>query len=311
MATPLDEMSDLEKLESGLLELDPSPIDSPELPSTPGKDFPTRRSTTTNSLGLNTSTTHSAIWYLARLHKYSSYAFSAFATMHIANTSFIPLLTQSVPASEPYLLLTRPYYQGFPMEPLLVTIPIYTHVLSGLAIRVLRRNQNAARYGDAHSTENKAVFFTHFWPKVSGIAKLGYPLAVLVTGHMAINRWIPRKHLGGSVELAYVSHAFARHPVVAYSGFAALMSVGVFHVTWGWAKWLGWTPGQVVTQTGYEKEVARKRRWYAVNGVAAGVLAVWMAGAFGVVARGGEALGWVGRQYDEIYGKIPVVGRWL
>jgi hypothetical protein len=36
-----------------------------------------------------------------------------------------------------------------------------------------------------------------------------------------------------------------------------------------------------------------------------------MAGSFGVVARGGEALGWVGRQYDEIYRQIPVVGRWL
>lgn len=64
---------------------------------------------------------------VTRLQKYSTYAFTIFASFHITNTSIIPLVTRSVPASEPYLLLTRPYYQSFPLEPLLVTLPIATH----------------------------------------------------------------------------------------------------------------------------------------------------------------------------------------
>lgn len=81
-------------------------------------------------------------------------------------------------------------------------------------------------------------------------------------------------------------------------------------MTWGWAKWLGYTPDQS-TETGYRSELSRKRRWYIINGIAAAVTGLWMAGSFGVVARGGEALGWVGRLYDEMFRKIPILGNWL
>lgn len=229
--------------------------------------------------------------------------------MHITNTSLLPLLTQSVPASESYLLLTRPYYQAPISEPLVIFIPLTTHILSGLAIRILRRNQNAKRYGDAHSKENRAVFFTRFWPNVSGISKLGYLMTPLVLGHMVINRFIPQK-MGENVGLGYVSHAFARHPAISFAGFTALLGVSCWHMTWGWAKWLGYTPDQT-TELGAKRALGKKRRWYIINGLAAAVTGLWMAGGFGVVARGGEALGWVGKQYDEMYRMVPIVGRWL
>lgn len=191
----------------------------------------------------------------------------------------------------------------------MIFLPLSTHILSGVALRILRRNQNAKRFGDAHSEENRAVFFTRFWPHVSGISKLGYLLAPLVTGHMVINRFIP-KSMGENVGLEYVSHAFARHPVISFAGFTAMLSVGCWHITWGWAKWLGYTPDQS-TQLGVKRELSKKRRWYIINAVAATVTGLWMAGSFGVVARGGQALGWVGKQYDQMYRMIPIVGRWM
>ena len=226
-----------------------------------------------------------------------------------------------MPASEPYLLLTRPYYQGLPFEPLLVIVPLWAHVLSGLAIRIYRRNLNARRYGDPDSRRlsyQKATAAavvkneSAFWPAVSGISKLGFLLAPLLVGHVAINRAIPQQVEGGAsnVNLSYVSHAFAKHPAISFTGFAALITIGCWHVTWGWAKWWGFTPEQT-TELGSERNLAKKRRWYTINGIAAAVAGLWFAGSFGVVARGGAAAGWLGRQYDEMYRLIPIVGRWM
>src|SRR3978361_1016318 len=107
-------MADYDKESTlGLQQLEPSPVE--ETPSGskdgyfPGTDDienpaqPKR----THALGLS----HHSMWYLSRIQKYSSYAFTAFGLAHITNTSIIPLITRSVPESERYLLLTRPYYQ--------------------------------------------------------------------------------------------------------------------------------------------------------------------------------------------------------
>lgn len=316
--------------EPSLVELEPSPVEETPSNTAPGGDYfssttPKDSSDIENpaqphrphTLGLSH---HSPIWYLSRLQKYSSYAFTAFGLAHIANTSLIPLLTRSVPDSERYLLLTRPYYQGLPAEPLLVILPLWTHVLSGLALRIVRRNLNAKRYGDDggskgdKTTTTTSFFSSDFWPRVSGISKLGYPFLYLLAGHIFVNRGIPNQLPGGqsNVNLSYVSHAFAKHPVVSYVGFSALIGVGVLHMTWGWAKWLGLTPDQVTGVQGTdERQLAKKRRWYVINGLAAAVTGLWMAGGFGVVGAAGKAPGYVGRMYDEMYRRIPVVGRWM
>lgn len=150
------------------------------------------------------------------------------------------------------------------------------------------------------------------WPKISGISKLGYLFLPLVAGHAFINRGVPLIVQGGSssINLSFVSHGFAKHPAVSFVGFGALVSVGVWHVVWGWAKWLSWTPAQV-TVGGDEGSLERKKRWYVVNGLSTLVAGLWMAGGLGVVGRGGEVGGWVGREYDELYRSIPLVGRWF
>ena len=295
-----------------LQELEPSPVEETPSGTQDGEYFPDTSPSPpqrTNTLGLSQ---HSPIWYLTRIQKYSSYVFSAFTAAHIANTSLIPLATQSVPASEPYLLLTRPYYQSWPIaEPLLIIVPLAAHIGSGIALRLYRRNLNAQRYGAETKAERRS-YRSELWPRVSGTSKLGFLSVPLLFGHTFINRVIPAKFPGGSsnINLSYVSHAFAKHPAISFAGFAALIGVTVFHTTWGWAKWLGWTPDQS-TQTGYEREISKKRRFYIINGIAAAVTALWMAGGFGVIGRGGEAGGWVGRQYNEMYSQIPLVGSWM
>ena len=250
---------------------------------------------------------------MTRIQRYSSYTFSAFLTLHIANTSLIPLATRSVPAADTYLLLTRPYYQSFPAEPLLVVLPLLAHVGAGLALRLHRRHQLAVRYGAAEDDQiTERGRDRPWWPKLSGTAALGWALAPLVAGHALANRALPLWAHGGSssIGLAFVSHAFARHRAVAAAGYAVLVGVASWHVVWGWARWLGWTPAQVVDR-GVEGGWRRKQRWYAINGLSALLAGLWMAGGLGVVGQAGEAKGWLGREYDDLLTKIPVVGGWL
>jgi hypothetical protein len=133
-----------------------------------------------------------------------------------------------------------------------------------------------------------------------------------VLGHAFVNRVVPLLYEGGSanVGLEYVSHGFAKHPVISFAGFAALVTVGSWHFVWGWAKWLGWTPQQLNIWSG-DVQLRRKRRLYSIHGIAAVVAGLWLAGGLGVVGRGGQATAWLAKEYDFLYSKIPIVGPWL
>ncbi len=51
-----------------------------------------------------------------------------------------------------------------------------------------------------------------------------------------------------------------------------------------------------------------KRRWWVINSVSALAAGVWMAGGLGVVARGGSATGWIGKGWDDLYSRVPLLG---
>lgn len=241
-----------------------------------------------------------------RVQKYSSYAFTVFASMHIANTSIIPLITKSIPESNRYLLLTRPYYQSVFAEPLLVALPLIAHVSSGIALRLYRRRQELYRYGAETQRDRKTIP----WPALSGISALGYVLLPLSGFHLFTTRILPMYMHGDNsmISLSYISHGFALHPYISFAGFTAMVSIGAWHVTWGLSKWLGLTPSDV-KHTDSSKHLTKKRRWYAINAVSALVAGLWLAGGLGVVARGGKTDGWVGREYDELYNSMPLIGR--
>lgn len=245
---------------------------------------------------------------MAGIQRYSSYAFTAFATLHITNTSIIPLITRSVPASEKFLLLTRPYYQSSLMEPLIVILPLFTHIASGIALRIHRRNKSLVRYGASNlSILERLSLRPRVWPPISPTSIAGLILAPLLFGHMFVARILPKQVEGGSsgVGLGFISHGFAKYPLLSWSWYIALVGVASTHIVWGWAKWMSWTP--TGGQLGSSGNKGRSRRW-AINGVAAAVATLWMAGGLGVVGRGGKAAGWVAKGWDELYARVPLPG---
>ncbi|KAI0858821.1 hypothetical protein F4860DRAFT_286791 [Xylaria cubensis] len=303
---------------ASLMQLDPSPIDTPEkeLPPLP-EDFSTSppSRTSTSSLGLSSSG-RGPIFYLTRIQRYSSYTFTFFAGLHLANTSLIPLIYRSVPYSEPFLLMTRELYQTPLTEPLLVGLPVIAHVVSGLTIRILRRNQNKKRYhGDANPSfwspsSSKTLSpasrgHSRIWPEFSNIAASGYVFSVLLTSHVAMNRMLPLAVDGDSsnIGLAYVAHGFARHAPSAYTAYTLLLSIGVGHMVWGMARWLNLSPPANWKKITFDKPTRRRRRraWWAIQATAVSLAALWAAGGLGVVARAGPAQGWLATVYDGIY----------
>lgn len=257
---------------------------------------------------------------VTRIQRYSSYAFSLFASLHLATTSLIPLAAQSVPASESYLLLAREIYQTTLSEPLLVGVPILAHIGSGIALRFVRREQNIRRYGIRHHVQPSKLTIRNLgvsagWPTTSFIAISGYGFTAVLAAHIFLNRGLPLIVEGDSanIGLAYVAHGFARHPWTSWVSYAALLGLGCGHMVWGWAKWFGlaqgagWKLERVTGITAVDKATQKKRRraLLAINAVALGAAGVWAAGGLGVVALGGETLGWVGKLYDGLFAKIP------
>ncbi|KAF2097622.1 hypothetical protein NA57DRAFT_58194 [Rhizodiscina lignyota] len=296
----------------GLQELEPSPVDetpfdneSSYFPPSSSSDRPPPILSRSTNLGLGS---HGPVFYLTRLQKYSSYAFTLFTAAHLTNTAIIPLFTRSVHRADNYLLLTRPYYQSFPLEAIVVAAPLTIHILSGLTLRLYRRREIAKRYGaETHSQRRRIP-----WPKLSGTSALGLALVPLVGAHAFVNRILTLWQEGGNanIGLEYVAHGFARHPLASFAVYVPLLGVMSWHVVWGWARWLGWSPAQV-TQGGYDGQISRKRRWYAVNAISAGLAVLWLAGGLGVVGRGGPSQGWLAKEYDGLFSRIPIFGPWL
>ena len=187
-----------------------------------------------------------------------------------------------------------------------MALPLAAHVSAGIALRLYRRRQALHRYGAETHRDRKTIP----WPSLSGTSALGYLLVPLASFHLWTTRILPLYMHGynSMINLSYISHGFALHPVVSFAGFTALVGVGAWHAAWGWARWLGVAPAQV-KETDSGRHLTKKRRWYAINTAAFLATSLWLAGGLGIVARGGKTEGWVGREYDELYKSIPLLGR--
>ncbi|KAK5807401.1 hypothetical protein VI817_001659 [Penicillium citrinum] len=325
-------------------ELDPSPVDdsTSDLDDLengqfiPKPDEPQKRTCGFPSLSPSLLGLHSHRWdtlcmlsslQISSLQRYSTYPPTAFFILHLANTSLIPLLTQSIPASEPYLLLTRPIYQAPGLEHLILTLPVLTHVISGITLRNIRASRRARLYG-AETRAQRTLL--RFWPRVSVQAKTGYAVVPLVGLHVLVNRLTPVLVEGGSsgVGLGYVAHGIARSPVFWNLFYVAFVAASVWHFVGGWATWMGWkvttvrrergagSKGSLEGYLGYSENQDRARRtrkmWWVVNGVAVLGAGVWLAGALGIVGRGGDSGGgWEAQGWNEMYSQVPVIGGWL
>ncbi|KAF5865839.1 hypothetical protein ETB97_001905 [Aspergillus alliaceus] len=317
-----------------LQELEPSPVQDefPDLEAgkyiPKAQDLPSKRWTgsegglSTHKLGLRGQNWDS---WLSALQKYSTYPPTLFFALHFANTSLFPLATRSVPDSETYLLLTRPIYQSPGLEHVILTVPLLVHIASGIVLRSIRSTRRARLYGAETRSQRSSLTF---WPRMSWQARLGYSLVPLLGTHVLVNRATPLIVDGGSsgVGLGYVAHGIARSPVFWNIYYVFFVAVGTWHVIGGWAAWMGWRVTTARRERGNKKDhiegylgyirgeeriKREKKRWWVVNGVAAVGAAVWLAGALGVIARGGQSSGWEANGWNEIYKQVPVLGSWL
>lgn len=297
---------------NSLQELDPSPVESPNVDaSNPEKDaesgayFPPTRSSTSTTLGLHPTTISNT---LLALQKYSVIPPSLYLLGHYTSTALVPLLTQDIYSAERTLLLTRPYYQSWPLEPLLIFAPIATHVLSGVALRIHRRRISAKRHGGDTYAERRKIA----WPKVSLTSALGFALYPMLAAHVIVNRVTPLKVEGGSsgVGLRYFAHGVAKHPVLSNIGYAIMVSVASWHFVGGAAKFLK-ASAEYVTGFGEEGRRQRQRRTWLVNGISALVAAGWIAGGLGVIGRAGAGTGWEAKNWDAILKQVPLLGNYM
>lgn len=120
--------------------------------------------------------------------------------------------------------------------------------------------------------------------------------------------------------LEFVGHGVSLLPRgVGAAAYAILVGVVGAHVVWGWGRWLELLPdgksgveGEWVEVRGDGKRARRsKRRWWGILGTTVGVVGLWMAGGVGVVTSGGRVEGWLGREYDDLYRRIPWLGQWV
>lgn len=231
-----------------------------------------------------------------------------FTTLHITNVSLIPATTGSVDASETFLLMTREIYQTTVSEPLLIILPFVAHIGSGIALRLVRRAQNARKYGYAGNERG-------VWPPLSWISVSGYALTLLYSAHAFMNRILPLAVEGDSsnIGLAFVAHGFARHQWTSRIAYTGLISLGAGHMVWGLAKWngmapstRGWLQPRKKKDIFVDQKTRRQRRskWMGVHGAALTVSVLWAIGGLGVVASGGPSGGWVGNIYDDLYKRV-------
>ncbi|EER28267.1 hypothetical protein D8B26_004586 [Coccidioides posadasii str. Silveira] len=265
-------------------------------------------------------------YWLSQVQRYSTYPPSIFFGLHLVNTSLIPLATQSIEASETYLLLTRPIYQAPVLEPALLTVPILAHIASGIALRFVRQSRCARLYGAETRQQRKALRRSN---RSSIQAKLGYFFVPFLGLHVLVNRIGPWYVDGGSssVGLGYVAHGVARSPWTVGAWYVAFVGIGVWHFVGGWAHWMGWREmatldramekrrGATAGFLGNPQQVERlhrqkRRRWIIAGSTVAGT-ALWLSGGLGVVGRGGLGSGWEAKTWDNIYSQIPLLGPYL
>jgi hypothetical protein len=183
---------------------------------------------------------------------------------------------------------------------------VVTHVASGLALRLYRRRITALRHGAETHKQRRTIP----WPKLSLTSAAGYVLYPMFILHMLSMRLTPKKIDGSSASagLRYFAHGISSHPWIGLASHAVLIATASYHVVSGGAKFLKLSK-EYVTEGGEDGKVKRLWRGRIVNGIAALVAGVWMAGGLGVVGMSGRGVGWEASHWDAIFKEVPLVGR--
>ncbi|RVD85231.1 uncharacterized protein DFL_003558 [Arthrobotrys flagrans] len=160
----------------GLQLLEPSPLTTPEA---------SMRANPLSQTG-SSEGTHRITHYLVRTQQISSYVFTGFLGIHWFTTGILPLVSNPE-AVDNSLLLSRVLYQNKLIEPCIVLGSVGAHVLSGVALRAIRRAKLYKNYGQL------------IWLKDLNILQgTGYLLIPTVAIHFGIVRLLPFLKDGGS-----------------------------------------------------------------------------------------------------------------
>ncbi|KAK6347740.1 hypothetical protein TWF718_005572 [Orbilia javanica] len=220
---------------------------------------------------------HKITQYLVGTQQISSYVFTGFLGIHWFTTGLLPLVSNSE-AVDNSLLLCRVLYQNKFIEPCIVLGSVGAHVLSGVALRVIRR----AKY---HKNHGQLI-----WLKdLNTLQGAGYLLIPTVAIHFGIVRLLPFFRDGGSesIGIGFLGHGFVRLRYISWLTYPALAAIGTFHVVQGWARWRGYP-----------------KRWKRQTACTiAAVSGVWLASVVRI-SKIGRAVGHLGRHYDELYNAI-------
>ncbi|KAJ8102522.1 hypothetical protein POJ06DRAFT_298865 [Lipomyces tetrasporus] len=211
-----------------------------------------------------------ALWrhYLFKVHKYSSYSFTAFLSLHLVTANAMPALV-GIDAADNAVVLARVLYQMPVVEETLVFGSLAAHLISGAVLRLHKIRRDKRWYSRRL--------------KMSRISFTGYLLAPLVTAHVVVARVIPLIKEGDSsmISLRYISRGFVRSRLVSWSVYTAMLGLTVYHVGYGWSRWLR----------------IRKYTRVRIAGVTVFALGIWGL----IVVSKANIAGWLGKKYDAMY----------
>lgn len=262
--------SELKRLPSeNLTEIDPTPV---AIPSESPESAPVEDSSSSNPASPPTSA--SVVRWLQAAQKYSSYTFAGFFAMHVASVIVAPSI--SIAAGDSTMQFTGAFYQNALTEPWLVYGSLGTHIVAGTALRMCKIYKSKQHYGHYFSATSS----------LSPLARAGYVLTPFVLGHVGISRVLPQWILGDSslITLEYISHSFADHPIVMWACMVPLVVLSLYHVAFGFKRWL-----QIPINQG-------KNQTYA--GI--GVLSILGLASLTRLSLQGPATGWVASQFNRV-----------
>ncbi|KAF3121632.1 hypothetical protein TWF703_001853 [Orbilia oligospora] len=255
----------------GLQLLEPSPLTTPEA-SVP--ENPVFRAGSPEGPRRTRMTHYRAVF---KSQQISSYVFTGFLGIHWFTTGILPLVSNPE-AVDNSLLLSRVLYQNEFIEPCIVLGSVGTHVLSGVALRVIRRAQQYKNFDQI------------IWFKDLNILQgTGYLLIPTVAIHFGIIRLLPFLKDGGSesIGIKFLGHGFVQLRYLSWLIYPTLAVASTFHVVQGWARWQGYP-----------------KRWKSPTACLIAIVSgVWLASIVRI-SRIGRAVGHLGRHYDELYNAV-------
>lgn len=217
-------------------------------------------------------------WSILRsVQRYSSYGFTAFATMHVASVIVTPAF--SLEAGNSTLNFSKAVYQEWYLEPVLVYAPLTLHIASGAILRFHANYLHRKHY-------LKWPTLKRVWSKMSGVSKTGVIITPMILLHLYTMRIAPLNVLGdsASINLEYVAHWFHNSPIFMWSVYPLMVFGTIFHMTMGWKKWLE-LYGRKYT-----------RLFFGITGsfTVLGVVSLVR------MARMPQATGWIAKQFNQV-----------